>query len=67
MLITAKAGDLDDSLVDQVLKLRGTSKAKIDCFAVNGVPSDKVLAKIASATGGTFHPVSAAQLKGFAD
>ncbi|HEY1921401.1 MAG TPA: hypothetical protein VGG44_01440 [Tepidisphaeraceae bacterium] len=66
MLITAKAGDLDDSLVDQVAKIHGTSKARIDCFAVNGVPSDKVLSKIASATGGVFVPVSEAQLKGFA-
>jgi hypothetical protein len=67
MLMTAKAGDLDDSLVDQVTKIRGTSKARIDCFAVNGVPGDKVLAKIASFTGGVFVPVSAAQLKGFAE
>ena len=67
MLITAKAGDLDDSLVDQVMKLRGPSKARIDCFAVNGVPGDKVLAKIAAATGGVFVPVSEARLKGFAD
>jgi hypothetical protein len=67
MLITAKAGDLDDSLVDQVAKIRGTSKAKIDCFAINGVPGDKVLAKIAAASGGTFVPLSDAQLKGFAD
>ena len=42
MLVTAKAGDLDDSLADQVAKLRGSSTAKIDCFAVNGVPGDKV-------------------------
>ncbi|MGD0461416.1 MAG: hypothetical protein ABSB74_02905 [Tepidisphaeraceae bacterium] len=67
MLITAKAGDLDDSLVDQVMKLRGRSNAKIDCFAVNGVPGDKVLARIASATRGVFVTVSEAQLKGFAE
>jgi hypothetical protein len=66
MLITAKAGDLDDSLVDEVAKIRGNSKTKIDCFAVNGVPGDKVLSKIASASGGVFVPVSEAQLKGFA-
>ncbi len=65
MLVTAKAGDLDDSLVAQVLKLRGSSKAKIDCFAINGVPNDKVLARIASATGGRFVPVPENQLKSF--
>jgi len=67
LLMTAKAGDLDDSLVDQVIKIRGKSKAKIDCFAVNGVPDEKVLKKIASASGGVFAPVSGAQLKGFAE
>jgi hypothetical protein len=67
ILITAKAGDLDDSLVDQVAKIRGSSKARIDCFAVNGVPGDKVLSKIALASGGVFVPVSEAQLKGFAE
>ncbi|HEX4054142.1 MAG TPA: hypothetical protein VHX86_07750 [Tepidisphaeraceae bacterium] len=65
MLITAKAGDLDDSLVNQVLKLRGSSKAKIDCFAINGVANDKVLARIASATGGQFVPLPENQLKSF--
>jgi hypothetical protein len=67
MLMTAKAGDLDDSLVDQVTKIRGTSKARIDCFAVNGVAGDKVLAKIATATGGDLKLISSAQLKGFAE
>jgi von Willebrand factor type A domain len=66
MLITAKAGDLDDSLVDEVAKIRGNSKVRIDCFAINGVPGDKVLSKIASASAGVFVPVSEAQLKGFA-
>lgn len=65
MLVTAKASDLDDSLAGQVLKLRGSSKAKIDCFAINGVANDKVLARIASATGGQFVPLPENQLKSF--
>jgi hypothetical protein len=65
ILVTAKAGDLDDSLVDQVMQLRGNSKAQIDCVAINGVPADKVLARIAAKTGGTFLPLKEAQLKAF--
>jgi len=65
ILVTAKAGDLDDSLVDQVIQLRGNSKARIDCVAINGVPADKVLARIAAKTGGTFVPLPEAQLNGF--
>jgi hypothetical protein len=65
ILVTAKAGDLDDSLVDQVIQLRGNSKVRVDCVAINGVPADKVLAKIAARTGGKFVPLSEAQLKAF--
>lgn len=65
ILVTAKAGDLDDSLVDQVNSLRGSSTAQIDCFAINGVPNDKVLAKIASNSGGKFVPLGEAELKSF--
>jgi hypothetical protein len=65
MLVTAKAGDLDDSLADQVAKLRGSSTAKIDCFAVNGVPGDKALARIAAQSGGKFVALPEAQLKAF--
>ena len=65
ILVTAKAGDLDDSLVDQVIQLRGNSKARIDGVAINGLPGDKVLAKIAAQTGGTFVLLSEAQLKAF--
>ena len=65
ILVTAKAGDLDDSLVDQVIQLRGNSTAKIDCVAINGVPADKVLAKIAAQTGGKFIPLPESQLKAF--
>ena len=65
ILVTAKAGDLDDSLVDQVIQIRGNSKARIDCVAINGVPADKVLARIAAKTGGTFLPLKEAQLKAF--
>jgi von Willebrand factor type A domain len=65
ILVTAKAGDLDDSLVDQVASLRGASTAQIDCFAINGVPNDKVLAKIASNSGGKFVPLGEAELKSF--
>ncbi|MGA2439986.1 MAG: hypothetical protein ABSH08_03440 [Tepidisphaeraceae bacterium] len=65
ILVTAKAGDLDDSLVDQVIQLRGNSKARIDCVAINGVPADKVLARIAAQTGGKFLPLPEAQLKAF--
>ena len=67
MLITAKGGALDDSLVDQVVRIRGNAKTRIDWFAVNGVPGDKLLTKIASVSGGIFVPVSEAQLKGFAE
>jgi hypothetical protein len=66
ILITAKAGNLDDSLVDEVMAIRGTSKAPIDCFAINGSPSDTVLSQIASKTGGKFATISDAQLKAFA-
>jgi hypothetical protein len=66
ILVTAKAGDLDDSLVSNVIQLRGSSKARIDCIAINGNPGDKVLAKIASQTGGKYVPLPEAQLKGFA-
>ena len=65
ILVTAKAGELDDSLVDQVIQLRGNSKARIDCVAINGVPADKVLARIAAKTGGKFVPLAEAQLKAF--
>ena len=65
ILVTAKAGELDDSLVDQVIQLRGNSKARIDCIAINGVPADKVLARIAAQTGGKFLPLPKAQLKAF--
>jgi len=65
ILVTAKAGDLDDSLVDQVIQLRGNSKAPIDCVAINGLPADKVLARIAAQTGGKFLPLPEAQLKAF--
>jgi hypothetical protein len=64
-LVTAKAGDLDDSLVSQVAALRGSSAARIDCIAVNGVPSDKVLSKIAAQSGGVFLPLPESQLKSF--
>jgi hypothetical protein len=66
ILITAKAGDLDDSLVGKVMSLRGSSKSKIDCIAINGVPDDKVLAKIAGQTGGQFLPITDAKLRSFA-
>jgi hypothetical protein len=66
ILITAKAGELDDSLVSKVMALRGTSKSKIDCIAINGVPDDKVLAKIASQTGGQFLPITDSKLRSFA-
>jgi hypothetical protein len=65
ILVTAKAGDLDDSLVSKVAALRGRSTAHIDCIAINGVPSDKVLAKIAAQTGGKFVPLPESQLKAF--
>jgi len=65
ILVTAKAGDLDDSLVAKVQTLRGTSKARIDCIAINGVPGDTVLSKIAAHSGGKFVPLSEAQLKAF--
>jgi hypothetical protein len=65
-LITAKAGELDDSLVDKVVGLWNHSKTKINCIAINGVPSDKVLARIASQTGGLFLPLPDSGLKGFA-
>ena len=65
ILVTAKAGDLDDSLVAKVAALRGTSTARIDCIAVNGVPDDKVLAKIAAQSGGKFVPIPEAQLRSF--
>jgi biopolymer transport protein ExbD len=65
ILVTAKAGDLDDSLIAKVAALRGNSTAHIDCIAVNGVPGDKVLAKIAAQSGGTFVPLPDSQLKAF--
>jgi hypothetical protein len=66
IIVTAKAGDLDDSLIAKVTALRGTSTARIDCIAVNGVENDKVLAKIAQQSGGKFVPISAAQLRTYA-
>jgi len=66
VLVTAKAGDLDDSLVDQVMHIRGESKVKIDCIAINGGPGDTTLDKIAANTGGKFVPLPEAQLKAFA-
>jgi hypothetical protein len=65
ILVTAKAGDLDDSLVTKVAALRGASTAHIDCIAINGVPDDKVLAKIAAQSGGKFLPLPESQLKAF--
>jgi hypothetical protein len=66
ILVTAKAGDLDDSLVDQVMAIRGASTAKIDCIAINGVAGDSALAQIASKSGGKFVVLPEAQLKAFA-
>jgi hypothetical protein len=66
VLITAKAADLDDSLVDQVMAIRGSSKVKIDCISINGVTGDSALAKIASQTSGKFVVLPEAQLKAFA-
>jgi hypothetical protein len=65
ILVTAKAGELDDSLTDKVMALRGASTAHIDCIAVNAVPGDIVLSKIAAKTGGKFLPLTEAQLKAF--
>jgi hypothetical protein len=65
ILVTAKAGDLDDSLVAKVMDARGSSTTRIDCFAINGVPGDQVLSKIATQTGGQFLAISAAKLKNF--
>jgi hypothetical protein len=65
-LVTAKAGDLDDSLTVAASQLRGSSKAKIDCIAINGNAGDKVLANVASESGGVFLPLQEGQLKGFA-
>jgi hypothetical protein len=66
ILVTAKAGDLDDSLPDKVMALRGSSTARIDCIAINAVAGDNVLSKIATKTAGKFLPLSDAQLKAFA-
>lgn len=66
IVITAKAGDLDDSLVQKVTTLRGSSKARIDCIAINGHEDDKVLAKIAAQTGGQYLPLPDAKLRSFA-
>lgn len=66
IFITAKAGDLDDSLVQKVMTLRGSGKSKIDCIAINGNADDKVLAKIAAQTGGEFLPLADFKLKSFA-
>jgi hypothetical protein len=65
ILVTAKAGDLDDSLVSKVAALRGASSAHIDCIAINGGPEDKVLAKIAAQSGGKFVPLPESQLKAY--
>jgi len=65
ILVTAKAGDLDDSLVGKIVLLRGGSSARIDCVAINGVPDDKVLKKVAQQSGGKFLPISDAQLRTF--
>jgi len=65
-LVTAKAGDLDDSLTVAASQLRGSSKARIDCIAINGNAGDKVLANVASESGGVFLPLQEGQLKGFA-
>jgi hypothetical protein len=66
ILVTAKAGDLDDSLIERVMAARGSSTVRIDAVAINGVPGDSVLAKIADRTGGKFLPLPEAQLKSFA-
>jgi hypothetical protein len=66
ILITAKAGNLDDSLVNEVMAIRGTTKIPVDCFAINGNPTDTVLSQIAAKTGGKFATLSDAQLKAFA-
>jgi hypothetical protein len=66
IFITAKAGDLDDSLVQKVMSLRGSSQSKIDCIAINGHSDDKVPAKIAAQTGGQFLPITDAKLRSFA-
>ncbi len=64
-LVTAKAGDLDDSLAAKVAALRGTSTAHIDCIAINGGPGDNVPVKIAAQSGGVFVPLPESQLKAF--
>jgi hypothetical protein len=66
ILITAKGGDLDDSLVQQVMSTRGSSTAKIDCIAINGQQGDTPLSRIAAKTGGKFVALPEAQLKAFA-
>jgi hypothetical protein len=63
VLITTKAGALDDNLPAAVLAIRGTSTAKIDCFAINGAGIDPVLTQIAAKTGGTYANISEAQLR----
>jgi hypothetical protein len=45
------------------MSIRGTSTAKIDCIAINGVAQDPVLSEIASKTGGTYANISEAQLR----
>jgi hypothetical protein len=63
VLITAKSGALDETLPAAVMAIRGTSTAKINCIAINGVSQDPVLSDIASKTGGAYANVSEAQLR----
>jgi hypothetical protein len=66
VLATAKGFDLDDSWVQEMLIVRGSTPVKIDTVDLGtGAPS-AALRTLASKTGGEYRQVSSSQLSLFA-
>jgi hypothetical protein len=54
---------LEDDFDTRMLKLRGTSKAKVICYSLGEPESEKELKQLAEKTNGAFQPVSQTELK----
>jgi hypothetical protein len=62
-LVTAKAWDLDDAFVEEVLNLRGGNRYVIRTVAVGDPGTSNALKTIADKTGGQFHAVDKTRLR----
>ncbi|HEY7089066.1 MAG TPA: hypothetical protein VH518_13310 [Tepidisphaeraceae bacterium] len=66
ILATGKGWQLDDSFVDQVLKIRKDSQIKIHTFALGGSEPSAALKTISQKTGGESRLIDEGDLKRFA-